>query len=304
MRLYMSFHATIFLFFSSVFSLFCHEEPRPAFPMATSQQIACKAIVFDLGGVIVDTCKKKTFWQLGPKLLFDYWRNTKSSQDLRNTQKRLYALLNDAHPSHNQGNQWGVKDNHGKEVPQLIAEWLRGMKPNKELYDQVVAFANKNPEWFTHSSEQRMLLSASHMIFHPHIYIKTRKIFDESVELIRECKERGFRLYVLSNWDRESAKLLVEKNSDLFTLFDDIIFSGDVRITKPEPAIFKNITDIIPAEECIFIDDQLENTEIAQALGFNTILVENTEGTPNIKAVREQLKNIKLSTPQEETIYA
>lgn len=300
----MSFYATVFFLFSSALSFLYHETPRPVLPMATSQQIACKAIIFDMGGVIVDTCKKKTFWQLGPKLLFEYWRNAKSSQDLRNTQKRLYALLSDAHPSHNQGNLWGVKDNQGKEVPQLVAEWLRGMKPNKELYDQVVAFANQNPEWFTHPSEQRMLLSASHMIFHPRTFIKTRKIFDESVELIRECKERGFKLYVLSNWDRESAKLLVEKNPDLFTLFDGIIFSGDVQITKPEPPIFKNITDIIPAEECVFIDDQQENTEVAQSLGFNTILVENNGGTPNIKAVREQLKNITPFPSQEEVIYA
>lgn len=297
----MSFHATVFLLFSSVFSLFYHETERPSLPMATSEQIACKAIVFDMGGVVVDTCKKKTFWQIGPKMFFEYWRHTKNPRAIHT---RLYDMLNAAHPSYNEGNQWGVKDGNGKELPQLVAEWLRGMKPNKEIFDHVVSFAHENPAWFSHPSEQRTLIRVAHTIFNPHSFIKTRKFFDESIELIHECKARGFKLYILSNWDRESAQIMQEKKPELFALFDGIIFSGDVQITKPEPAIFKNVTDIIPAEECVFIDDQLENTEIAQSLGFNTILVENTGGTPNIKAVREQLKNIKLSIPQEETIYA
>lgn len=296
----MSFSGIVFVLVGSIFSLFC-DAPRPSAPAQAIEKKSCKAIVFDLGGVVVDTCKKKIFWQIGPKVFFDYWRNAKSSHDLHTMQKRLYALLNAAHPSHKEGNQWGVNDGHGKELPQLLAEWLRGMKPNKELYDQVVAFADKNPTWFTHPSERSMLIKTSRTIFNPRAFIRTRKFFDESIELIHECKARGFKLYILSNWDRESGKLMVEKKPDLFTLFDGIIFSGDVQSIKPEPAIFENITDIIPAEECVFIDDQPENTQIAQALGFNTILVENNGGKPNIKAVREQLNYITPSL--EETIY-
>lgn len=296
----MSFYATVFFLFSNALSLLYHETPRPILPIATSQQIACKAIIFDMGGVIVDTCKKKTFWQIGPKMFFEYWRHAKNPRALP---KRLYDMLDAAHPTHKKGNLWGVKDGNGRELPQLVAEWLRGMKPNREIFDQVTSFANENPTWFSHPSEQRTLIRVAHTIFNPHSFIKTRKFFDASIELIHECKARGFKLYILSNWDRESAQIMQEKKPELFALFDDIIFSGDVQLTKPEPAIFKNITDIIPAEECIFIDDQVENIEIAQELGFNTILVENKTGTPNINAVREQLKNIKHSIPQE-AIYA
>jgi putative hydrolase of the HAD superfamily len=149
-----------------------------------------------------------------------------------------------------------------------------------------------------------MLLGASRIIFHPRTFIKTRKFFDDSIELVRECKERGFQVYFLSNWDRESGKFLVKRKPDLFALADGTIFSGDVQKTKPEEEMFRYITDIIPAEKCVFVDDQQENIDAARALGFNTILVESSDGQPNISAVREQLKNITPLPLEEDAIYA
>jgi precorrin-6x reductase len=52
------------------------------------------------------------------------------------------------------------------------------------------------------------------------------------------------------------------------------------------------------------IDEQKENIDAARALGFNTILVENSNGQPNIQAVREQLKNITPFALEEDAIYA
>ncbi len=295
----MSLHAIVVAFFVGIFSLFYDSRSTQPVSALALEKKACKAIVFDLGGVVVDTCKKKMIWEIGPAILFDYWRHTKSSQEFVNMQKRLYQFINAAHPSRNEGNEWGVKDGHGRELPQLFAEWLRGMKPNKELFDCVTQFANNNPDWFIHPSEKRMLIQASRTIFHPKSFLKTRKFFDEAVALIRECKKRGFKLYVLSNWDRESSKLLVKNNPDIFTFFDGIIFSGDVQRVKPEPEIFANITEVIPAAKCIFVDDQPENAQIAEELGFTTILVDTSKGAPDIKAVREQINAIQ---PEESII--
>lgn len=295
----MSLHAIVVAFFVGIFSLFYDTRSTQPVSASALEKKACKAIVFDLGGVVVDTCKKKMIWEIGPAILFDYWRHTKSSQELLDMQKRLYEFINAAHPSIHEGNQWGVKDGHGRELPQLFAEWLRGMKPNKELFDCVTEFANNNPDWFCHPSEKRMLIQASRTIFHPSSFLKTRKFFDEAVALIKECKERGFICYVVSNWDRESGKLMAKRNPEIFGLFDGIILSGNEQRVKPEPEIFSPITDVIPAEKCVFLDDQRENIEIAEQLGFNTILVEHNNGIPNLKAVREKLKLIQ---PEESII--
>ena len=251
----------------------------------------CKAIVFDLGGVVLDTCAQKTAWEIGPKLLLNHWLSSQKTSDLFRLRPRLYALLNAAH-NQQEGNEWGIKDGEGKIVPQLMAEWLRGMRPNRELLTQVKQFSETNPAWFAHPAERQTLMRVSHLIFDPKRFIKTRKLFDQSASLIRECKKRGFKLYVLSNWDRDSGKLLVEKYPDLFGLFDGIVFSGDVQAAKPEPEIFAHITQEIPAQECVFIDDQPENISAAEHLGFNTILVHNQGSQPDINAVRKQLQVI------------
>jgi HAD superfamily hydrolase (TIGR01509 family) len=46
--------------------------------------------------------------------------------------------------------------------------------------------------------------------------------------------------------------------------------SGDLRMIKPEPAIFKHALARIdrPAGSCLFIDDVAKNTDAAAALGF------------------------------------
>jgi HAD superfamily hydrolase (TIGR01509 family) len=52
-----------------------------------------------------------------------------------------------------------------------------------------------------------------------------------------------------------------------------MVISGEVGHIKPEPEIFQILLDKIgkPAEECLFIDDSLTNTQQAQKLGFATI---------------------------------
>lgn len=255
-----------------------------------------KAIIFDLGGVVIDTCKKNTLWQIGPRYIFDYMRTCRTIADLRKTRNRFFDLMHHAAQRPQKDNQWGIKDDLGKHAPQLMAEWLRGAKPNKEILTQITHWAHENPDWFSSPAEQWLLTRIATITFTPHLFLKTRKIFPESVDLIKECKQKGFKLYVLSNWDRESGKLLVEQNPETFGLFDGIVFSGDAQCAKPEPEIFSCITDSIPADECIFIDDQPENIATARRLGFKAIHVKNKHGifgaTPNITSVHEDLTRI------------
>jgi len=95
---------------------------------------------------------------------------------------------------------------------------------------------------------------------------------DENTLLIKEIKERGYNIYVLSNFESIAFKKLKVRYK-YFDLFDDIIISSDVKMLKPDEGIYLHLLnkhDLIP-EECIFIDDMKMNIETAERLGMKTI---------------------------------
>lgn len=98
------------------------------------------------------------------------------------------------------------------------------------------------------------------------------------VEILEKLKAAGYPLYGLSNWPAEKF-LPVRKAYAFFDLFDDILISADVKLIKPDPAIFNILLDRIgrPAQECIFIDDSNGNTQAAEQLGFKTIHFKSAE---------------------------
>jgi putative hydrolase of the HAD superfamily len=60
----------------------------------------------------------------------------------------------------------------------------------------------------------------------------------------------------------------------LVAAFDAVIISGEVGLRKPDPAIFRLTLDRlgVPAEGCIFVDDEPDHLRAAAALGMTTVL--------------------------------
>lgn len=100
----------------------------------------------------------------------------------------------------------------------------------------------------------------------------------EVVELIQQLKQRGYTCYALSNMPADIFTRLFEEHS-FWHLFDDIIISGQIKMSKPEPEIFKFVLDKhnLSAEQCIFLDDSKPNVETARQLGFTAIKVINPQ---------------------------
>jgi 2-haloacid dehalogenase len=94
----------------------------------------------------------------------------------------------------------------------------------------------------------------------------------KSVELLKKLKQKGFPLYGLSNWSAETFPMTRRKYPFL-EVFDDIVLSGEVKLIKPDPTIFKLLLERnnLKAMECLLIDDSEKNIAIAQELGFQTI---------------------------------
>jgi FMN phosphatase YigB (HAD superfamily) len=95
----------------------------------------------------------------------------------------------------------------------------------------------------------------------------------ETVKILREIKEKNYRMFLLSNFHK-SAFEKVSCENEFFNIFDGKIISYEINLIKPEEAIYNRLlkTYDLKAEETLFIDDMKENIETAEKLGIHTIL--------------------------------
>ncbi len=91
-------------------------------------------------------------------------------------------------------------------------------------------------------------------------------------EFIKELKAEGYKLFLLSNIPMH----FIERQYmfPVLELFDGKIFSGEVKLLKPDAKIFEYLLKkySLNADESLFIDDTKENIVSATKLGFNTFL--------------------------------
>ena len=99
-----------------------------------------------------------------------------------------------------------------------------------------------------------------------------------TVEIVKELKSEGWKLYLLSNFSVEKFEL-IRHRYDFLDLFEKMIISGEYKLIKPDPEIFTLTLQLIgrKASECLFIDDSPTNIEVAQKLGFNAIHFKSAE---------------------------
>lgn len=95
---------------------------------------------------------------------------------------------------------------------------------------------------------------------------------EETVSVLKDLKCLGARIYALTNWSAETLPYALARY-DFFKLFDGMTVSGQVKLAKPDPAIFKRLlADFkLQATNCIFIDDNADNIRTAGQLGFTAV---------------------------------
>ena len=99
-----------------------------------------------------------------------------------------------------------------------------------------------------------------------------RGIFEESIEVLRQLKDKNNKCYVLSNWSAETFAGMTD-DYPFLKLFDGLLISGEDKLMKPDSAIYElaiNRFNLNP-NETIFIDGKLENIQAAQNLKILTI---------------------------------
>ncbi len=111
------------------------------------------------------------------------------------------------------------------------------------------------------------------------------KVPNEAVfDIIRELKQVGCKVGLLSNDSKEAAKHMREIEH-LDTIFDVFLVSGETGLVKPKPEAYIDLMEKlgVHANELLFIDDTKINLNAAQELGIGTIFFENAA------ALRDQL---------------
>lgn len=95
---------------------------------------------------------------------------------------------------------------------------------------------------------------------------------DENVKIVYELKEKGYHLYILSNFHDEAIKEMLEKY-DFFHLFDGAVISAHEHIIKPDKRFYEILLNRyhLIGEECLFIDDMCANIRTAEELHIHGI---------------------------------
>lgn len=99
------------------------------------------------------------------------------------------------------------------------------------------------------------------------------------LELVRELKSRpDLHIYGLTNWSMETFPQ-ARKRFAVLQEIDNYVVSGDVKMIKPDTAIFQLLLNRfeLKAEDCIFVDDNPANVESAKRLGMQGIVFRGAE---------------------------
>jgi putative hydrolase of the HAD superfamily len=112
------------------------------------------------------------------------------------------------------------------------------------------------------------------------IYFAALHPNEPMLALMRELRDRGLRMAILTNNVREWEELWRSK-LPLDEIFEVIVDSGWVGMRKPEPDIYRltieRLGDGLRPPDCLFVDDNLLNVEAARELGMTAVQFHSNE---------------------------
>lgn len=245
-----------------------------------AQTSSIKNIVFDLDGVLCCTNKMQAFYEIGilDTLQLIYELGTLPSEKL------LFDALADVPALSTE-----ISFNKGLRMPQIMIDWQTSKQSLSAIMQTVsdhLAIKNMSEiakKWVNQSIK---------MMTNPEAFIRTRQLITPMIRCAQELKAKGYKLYILSNWDAPSFIFFQQKFSDFFTynnqfLFDGIMISGNVGMIKPNVNIFQACIKKykLDPRHTLFIDDEPANILTAQAENFITILADPKDTKKTIEAI-------------------
>lgn len=158
-----------------------------------------------------------------------------------------------------------VREHFSKEHGEIfLREILRNPVWNDK--DRGILFPDEIMEMKKSVIPAEIFDKASEMVHNFYPYMPP---FEKMCELVKELKEKGCGIYLLSNASSD----FHERRDGIPALqyFDGVIISADYKLLKPEKEIYETLFEkfSLNPEECFFIDDVQQNIDGARAAGMD-----------------------------------
>lgn len=137
--------------------------------------------------------------------------------------------------------EWHFQHDAGRPFADMVAERSREYP---EYTDHILAYSRRFPETIPGPVEGM-------------------------IDIVRALANRGIAIFAISNFGAESWAQF-RPSAPIFGLFSDIVISGEEKLIKPDTAIFELALKRFArhAEQCLFIDDRLDNIEAGEKVGL------------------------------------
>ncbi len=180
-------------------------------------------------------------------------------------------------------------------------DFFRKFGLTDEEYERVVKATVKDPAW---NEIDRGVLSDEEVLAafvknDPEMEDKIREVLENINGLltifsytrgwIKDLQRRGYKVYCLSNMSYKAVRECWDALSFIEET-DGYILSCDVKVIKPDPAIYQCLFDKykLNPSECVFFDDLEKNIEGANAAGMHGVVFKGVkEAEAALKALSE-----------------
>ncbi|MGH6932881.1 MAG: HAD family hydrolase [Dongiaceae bacterium] len=140
----------------------------------------------------------------------------------------------------------------------ITRDWIIAWDMGRPLADGIAELSARHPHY-------RAEIAAFHSRWNEMIPSPV----DGTVAILEELKAKRTPLYALTNWSAETFPI-ARTRFPFFDWFDGIVVSGEVKMVKPDAAIYQHLlaTHGLRAGDCVFIDDSPVNVAGAEAVGI------------------------------------
>lgn len=254
-----------------------------------------KAVIFDLGKVVLFSDKKKAFKSFQMKEVVSFF----ISHGMPNEDKLFECLI-----------KLSGKD-EASNFPACLRPWFTGACGGNQLCEDVCSQLENSKLTQMQKNFVRSCMQNMRPERMADVHYLDKKAARFICQLLNSVDENGqpIKVIILSNWDRESFELVSQKFSYLFNLIgkENIVISGNVGLMKPDPDIYNYVLNKyqLSPNNCFFVDDSKENVETARNCGIKSVHHKSWLKTPSklkklglkcqAQASKEEVKELALA---------
>ena len=167
-----------------------------------------------------------------------------------------------------------IKEEQAKEIAQIVygENFKKCILGKLDINEHIETLQKKYPK----------LKNEIEYILNPKNYKETFPIIQKTLDEILKMKNKGYKLFILSNITKESFEYLksrieIEKN------FNGGVYSFQEGMRKPSEEFYEVLIKKynLKKEECIFFDDKQKNVDIGNSLGIKSIKFNTVEDIKN-----------------------